>query len=147
MNKYEEMLQSADKKYSYSELEKEKIISLLDYCHASDVRRTHRRMYEVFFRCDAIPYAELTLDICEGECRRCGCSNYTAAEDAELLINQEKSIFDFEPSDDFFFEAEVKAILDKYHGNKTEKLSNTEIEQIVEEVKKELVCYNHMLES
>ena len=44
MDKYEEMLKTADKQYSYSELEKEKIISLLDYCHATDVRMTHRNL-------------------------------------------------------------------------------------------------------
>ena len=145
MNKYEEMLQSADKKYSYSELEKEKIISLLDYCHASDVRRTHRRMYEVFFRCDAIPYAELTIDICGGECERCGCSNYTAAEDAELLINQEKNILDFEPSDEFFFADEIQSILEKFRGNRNVKLCNSEINQIMEEIKQELRYFNEKI--
>lgn len=49
MNKYDEILQTADKKYNYSELEKNKIISLLECCNANDVRMTPRRMYELFF--------------------------------------------------------------------------------------------------
>lgn len=93
MDKYEEMLKYADRKYNYSELEKEKIISLLDYCHATDVCMTHRRMYEVFFKCDAIPGREISTDFCSDECARNGCSNCTAAEDAELIINQEKNNF------------------------------------------------------
>lgn len=146
MDKYEEMLKKADRKYSYSELEKQKIISLLDYCHANDVRMTHRRMYEVFFNCDAIPGREITTDFCSDECARCGCSNCTAAEDAELIINQEKTIFDFEPSDDFYFKDEVKSILNRYHGKKKDKLSETEIDMIVKEVRQELECFNKCLE-
>ncbi len=146
MDKYEEMLKKADRKYSYSELEKQKIISLLEYCHANDVRMTHRRMYEVFFKCDAIPGREITTDFCNDECARCGCSNCTAAEDAELIINQEKTIFDFEPSDDFYFKDEVKSILNRYHGKKKDKLSETEIDMIVKEVRQELECFNKCLE-
>lgn len=146
MDKYEDMLKYADRKYSYSELEKQKIISLLEYCHANDVRMTHRRMYEVFFKCDAMPGMELTVCDCSDQCARYACSNCTAAEDAECLINQEKTIFDFEPSDDFHFKDEVKSILQRYHGKKKDKLSETEIDLIVQEVKKELECFNHCLE-
>lgn len=46
MDKYEEMLKRADEKYHFSGLEKRKIISLLDYCHANDVRWTFRRTKE-----------------------------------------------------------------------------------------------------
>lgn len=146
MDKYEEMLKTADKQYSYSELEKEKIVSLLDCCHATDVRMTHRKMYEVFFKCDAIPGREITSDFCSDECARNGCSNCTAAEDAEGLINHEKTIFDYEPSDELYFQDEVKSILQKYHGNKKNKLFETEIEQIVDEIKKEIQCFNHCIE-
>ena len=45
MDKYEEMLKRADEKYHFSGLEKRKSISLLDYCHANDVRWTFRRMW------------------------------------------------------------------------------------------------------
>ena len=146
MDKYEEMLQSADRRYKYSELEKEKIISILDYCHATDVRMTHKRMYEVFFKCDAMPGKELTTALCSRECARYyGCSNCAAVDDAECLINQEKTIFDFEPSDEFYFKDEVKSILQRYHGNKKDKLSETEFEQIINEVKKELRCFNHLI--
>ena len=146
MDKYEEMLRYADRKYNYSELEKEKIISLLDYCHATDVCMTHRRMYEVFFKCDAMPGKELTTALCSRECARYyGCSNCAAVDDAECLINQEKTIFDFEPSDEFYFKDEVKSILQRYHGNKKDKLSETEIKQITNEVKKELRCLNHLI--
>lgn len=51
MDKYEKMLGKANERYNYSEIEKQKIISLLDYCHATDVRMTDRNMYEVFFVC------------------------------------------------------------------------------------------------
>ena len=146
MDKYEEMLKTADKQYSYSELEKEKIVSLLDYCHATDVRMTHRKMYEVFFKCDAIPEREITSDFCNDECVRCGCSNCTSAEDAECLINQEKTILDLEPSDEFYFQDEVKSILQRYHDNKKSKLSEAEIEQIVDELRKEIQCFNHCTE-
>ena len=145
MDKYQEMLERANKKYKYSELELGKIISLLDYCHAVDVRMTHRRMYEVFFKCDAIPGREITTDFCSDECARCGCSNCTAAEDAELIINQERTVLDFEPSDDFFFKDEVKSIFKRYHGDKNEKMSDTEIDMIAEEVKKELKYFNYCL--
>jgi len=145
VNEYEEMLKNADRRYHYSELEKQKIIDLLGYCHATDVRMTHRRMYEVFFKCDAMPGRELTIDSCNDECAKYCCSNCTAVDDVECLINQEKTIFDFEPSDDFYFKDEVKSILNRYHGNKKDKLSETEIDLIVQEVKKELKCFNHCL--
>ena len=41
MDKYQEMLERANKRYKYSEIELGKITSLLDYCHAVDVRMTH----------------------------------------------------------------------------------------------------------
>ena len=145
MDKYQEMLERANRRYKYSEIELGKITSLLDYCHATDVRMTHRRMYEVFFKCDAMPGRELTTDFCSDECARCGCSNCTAAEDAELIINHEKSVLDFEPSDDFFFRDEVKFIIRRYHGNKTDKMSDAELEMIVDELKKELKCLNHCI--
>lgn len=145
MDKYEEMLKYANMKYNYSELERQKILSLLEYCHASDVCMTHRRMYEVYFQCDAMPGREITLSDCNDSCARYGCSNCTAVDDVECLINQEKTIFDFEPSDDFYFKDEVKSILNRYHGKKKDKLSETEIDLIVQEVKKELKCFNHCL--
>ena len=89
MNKYEEMLRRADEKYKFSALEKKKIIGLLDYCHANDVRWTLRRMFEVYFMCDAMPEMEITTCDCNDQCARYGCSTCTAADDAELLINQE----------------------------------------------------------
>ena len=55
MDEYLEMLKLPHKRYKYSELEIAKITSLLGYCHATDVRMTHRRMYEVFYKCDALP--------------------------------------------------------------------------------------------
>ena len=145
MDKYQEMLERAYKKYKYSELELGKIISLLDYCHAVDVRMTHRRMYEVFFKCDAMPGMELTIDSCSDQCAKYGCSNCTAAEDAECIINQEKSVLDLEPSDEFYFKDEVKSIFKRYHGDKNEKMSDTEIDMIAEELKKELKCFNYCL--
>ena len=147
MDKYEEMLKTADKQYSYSELEKEKIVSLLDYCHATDVRITHRKMYEVFFKCDVVSGIELTTELCNKMCAKYyGCSNCSAVDDTECLINQEKMIFDYEPSDELYFQDEVKSILQKYHGNKNNKLSETEIEQIVNEIKIEIQCFNHCIE-
>lgn len=147
MNKveFEEMLQKADKRYHFSEIEKNKIIGLLDSCHANDVRMTHRRMYEVFYMCDAIPGRELTLDTCSSECAKYGCSNCTAAEDAELLINQEKTVFELEPSDEFYFKDEVKSILKKYHRCKKDKMSDTEIDMIINELKQEIKCFNQCL--
>ena len=147
MDNYEDMLKRADRIYNYSELEKQKIISLLDYCHATDVRMTHRRMYEVFFRCDALPGMELTLSDCNDSCERYGCSNCTAVEDAECIINQEKTIFDLEPSDDFYFKEELKTILKRYHGNKKDKLSDAEIDMLVKEIRQEIVCLNKRLET
>ena len=145
MDKYKEMLERPNKKYKYSELEMGKITSLLDYCHAVDVRMTHRRMYEVFFKCDALPGMELTIDSCSDQCAKYGCSNCTAAEDAECIINQEKSVLDLEPSDEFFFKEEVKSIIKRYHGDKSDKMTDTELEMIVAEIKKELKCFNHCI--
>ena len=145
MDKYKEMLERANKKYKYSELELGKIISLLDYCHAVDVRMTHRRMYEVFFKCDALPGMELTIDSCSDQCAKYGCSNCTAAEDAECIINQEKSVLDLEPSDEFFFKDEVKSIIKRYHGYKSDKMTDTKLEMIVAEIKKELKCFNRCI--
>ena len=147
MDNYEDMLKRADRIYNYSELEKQKIISLLDYCHATDVRMTHRRMYEVFFRCDALPGMELTISDCNDSCEHYGCPNCTAVEDAECIINQEKTIFDLEPSDDFYFKEELKTILKRYHGNKKDKLSDAEIDMLVKEIRQELVCINKSLET
>lgn len=146
MDKYEEMLKRADEKYHFSELEKDKIIRLLDYCHANDVRWTLRRMFEVYFMCSAMPDMEITTCDCNDQCARYGCSNCTAADDAELLINQEKSILDFEESDEFYFKEEVKSIIKKYHGSKKGKIPESEIDMILKEIKQELNCYNKRLE-
>ena len=146
MNKYEEMLKRADEKYHFSELEKDKIIRLLDYCHANDVRWTFRRMYEVYFMCDAMPGMEITTCDCNDQCERYGCSNCTAADDAELLINQEKSILDFEETDEFYFKDEIKSVINKYYGIKKGKMQKSEIEQILKEIKRELECFNMRLE-
>ena len=45
MNKaeFEELIKNADRRMQYSELEKEKIKYLLEYCHASGVRYTFSR--------------------------------------------------------------------------------------------------------
>ena len=145
MDKYKEMLERPNKKYKYSELELGKIISLLDYCHAVDVRMTHRRMYEVFFKCDALPGMELTIDSCSDQCAKYGCSNCTAAEDAECIINQEKSVLDLEPSDEFYFKDEVKSIIKRCHGDKSDKMTDSELEMIVAEIKKELKCFNRCI--
>ena len=146
MDKYREMLERADKRYKYSEIEMDKIVSLLDYCHANDVRMTPRRMYEVFFKCDAIPGRELNTDMCNSECAKYyGCTNCAVADDAECLINQDKSVLDFEPSDEFYFRDEVKSIIKRYHGDKPDKMSDAELEMIVEEFRKELKCFNHCI--
>ena len=100
MDKYIGMLEGASKEYEYSELELRKITALLDYCHAVDVHRIHKGMYEVFFKCDAMPGREITIDFCSNECARFGCSNCTAAEDAEDIINKEKVVPEFEPTDE-----------------------------------------------
>lgn len=147
MKQYEQMLKAVNELYNYSELEKQKIISLLDYCHATDVRKTRGGIYGVFYECAAMPGRELTTDSCSSGCAKYyGCSNCAVVDDAECLINQEKTIFDFEPSDDFIFQDEVKSILQRYHGDKKNKLSETEIEQIVDEIKKEIQCFNHCIE-
>lgn len=136
------MIRSADKKYHFSEIEKKKIKYLLEYCHANDVRWTLRQIFEVYFKCDAMPGREITITDCCDECARCGCSTCTAAEDAELLINQEKSVFDVEPADELFFEHEIRSIIQKYHGNKKEKISNDEIELLTKQIAKELKYLN-----
>ena len=146
MNKYEEMLKRADEKYRFSDLEKNKIIGLLDYCHANDVRWTLRRMFEVYFMCDAMPGMEITTCDCNDQCAKYGCSNCTAADDAELLINQEKSILDFEEYDEFYFKDEVESIINKYHGSKKGKIPADELEMILKEVEQELKYCNKRLE-
>ena len=146
MNQYEEMLKRADEKYRFSDLEKNKIIGLLDYCHANDVRWTLRRMFEVYFMCDAMPGMEITTCDCNDQCAKYGCSNCTAADDAELLINQEKSILDFEEYDEFYFKDEVESIINKYHGSKKGKIPADELEMILKEVEQELKYCNKRLE-
>ncbi len=59
-SEFNAMLERADRKYRFSDIEKEKIRYLLEYCHATDVRWTLRRMYEVYFRCDAMLGMEIT---------------------------------------------------------------------------------------
>lgn len=81
-------------------------------------------MYEVYLMCDAMPGMEITTCDCNDQCERCGCSNCTAADDAELLINQGKSIFDFEETND--------------HGSKKGKIPESEIDMILKEIKQEL---------
>lgn len=144
-SEFNAMLERADRKYKFSEIEKEKIRYLLEYCHATDVRWTLRRMYEVYFRCDAMPGMEITTGTCNDECARYGCSNCTAADDAELLINQEKTVLDFEPTDEFFFKDEVKSIISKYHGKKKRMMTETELQQLIEEFSQELKCCNAQL--
>lgn len=146
MDKYQEMLERANKRYKYSEIELGKIISLLDYCHANDVRMTPRRMYEVFYTCDAMPGRELTTDRCNSECAKYyGCSNCAVVDDVECLINQDKSVLDLEPSDEFYFKDEVKSIIKRYHGVKTDKMSDSELDLIVDEFRKELKCFNQCI--
>ena len=96
--------------------------------------------------CSAMPGMEITTCDCNDQCARYGCSNCTAADDAELLINQEKSIFDFEETDKFYFKDEIKSIINKYHGIKKGKMQKSEIEQILKEIKRELECFNMRLE-
>ena len=73
---------------------KKKIIGLLYYCHANDVRWTLRRMFEVYFMCDAMPGMEITTCDCNDQCARYGCSTCTTADDAELgIIKTSKMIF------------------------------------------------------
>ena len=145
MNKYENMLQDAMAEKGYSILEKEKILYLLDYCHAERVRKLKQGYFEVLFRCDALDGISLATDTCNKLCKRCGCSTCTAAGDAEMLINLEKNILDFEPSDEFFFADEVQSILEKFRGNRNVKLCNSEIDQIMEEIKQELRCFNEKI--
>lgn len=146
MDKYNEMLERANKRYKYSEIERDKIISLLDYCHANDVRMTPRRMYEVFYLCDAMPGRELSTDMCNSECAKYyGCSICTVVDDAECLINQDKSVLDLEPSDEFYFKPEVKSVIRRYHGEKSDKMPDSELDMIVEEFRKELKCLNHCI--
>lgn len=139
---FNDMIQAADRKYAYSDIEKKKIKYLLEYCHANNVRWTLRGMFEVYFKCDAMPGIEITISDCSDGCARYGCSNCTAAEDAELLINQEKTIFDAASADELFFKDEVQAIISKYHGKKKGCLSDCEQEQIVKEFARELECLN-----
>ena len=87
---------------------------------------------------------KLTLDTCSSECAKYGCSNCTAAEDAELLINQEKTVFELEPSDEFYFKDEVKSILKNITVQK-DKMSDTEIDMIINELKQEIKCFNQCL--
>lgn len=97
--KFNEMIYQADRKYNFSELEKKKIQCLLEYCHANAVRWTLRKMFEVYFCCDAMPGMEITIEDCGNRCARFGCSNCTAAEDAELMLNQEKTVFGIQSDD------------------------------------------------
>lgn len=144
-SEFNTMIERADRKYKFIHIEKIKIRELLEYCHATDMRRTLRRMYEVFFRCDAMPGMEITTGNCNDECARYGCSNCTAADDAELLINQEKTIFDFEPTDEFFFKEEVVSIINKYHGKKNGRMAEAELQQVIQEISQELKCCNMLL--
>ncbi len=137
-NEFDQMIEKADRRMHYSELEKEKLKYLLEYCHASDIKYTQRRMYEVFYKCDAMPGMEITMCDCDDNCARCGCSNYTAADDAELLLNREKDIFEIEPSTGYYFDAEIKSMLNKYKGIGSCKLTDTEIENFLKRIKKEL---------
>ena len=59
--------------------------------YANDVRWTLRRMFEVYFMCDAMSGMEITTCDCNDQCAKYGCSNCTAADDAELLQKKEKS--------------------------------------------------------
>lgn len=140
---FNEMIRCADRKYHFSELEKKKIRGSLEYCHATDVRWTSREMFEVYFRCDAMPGKEITTIDCNNRCAKAGCSNYTVAEDAELLINQEKNIFDFDYTDEVFFENEIKSIIKKFHGKKHGKITGYECEQLLKELERELQLLNH----
>ena len=57
----------------------------------------------------------------------------------------EKIIFEIESSNEFYFKDEVKSIIKRYHGDKFDKMSDAEIELIVEEFKKELNYFNHCI--
>ena len=141
MNNYEEMLKIPSKRHSYSEIEKQKIVELLGYCHADEIRWTHRGIYELYFKCDAMPGMVITVSDCNDKCARCGCSTYTAADDAECLINQDRTVLEFEVSEGAFFEKEVKAILNKYKHDRTEKLTDTDIHLLAARVKDELQMF------
>ncbi len=55
-------------------------------------------------------------------------------------------MLDFEPTDEFFFKDEVKSIINKYHGKKKGRMSETELQQLIEEFSQELKCCNMLLQ-
>ena len=95
MDKYEKMMIEATNHYNYSTLEKETILRMLDAVHAENVKRTDDCMFEVHYKCDAMPDIQLNTEYCEAKCKRYyGCSNCATIDDLECLINQEKAVSD-----------------------------------------------------
>lgn len=140
MDEFDVMLVKPKKRYSYSELEENKIKELLGTCHAKEINYTLRKMYEVYFTCDAMPGRLLTVTDCEAECAKYGCCTSTAADDAECLINCDKGILDFEPTDEMYFTSELKSIVQKYCGERKNRMTETEFIMLVKEISQELEC-------
>ncbi|MBQ6908253.1 MAG: hypothetical protein IJQ28_07735 [Clostridia bacterium] len=139
MDKYDKMLNNAREKYNYSELEENMIKNLLDTCNAEDVEFTSKGMFEVLFKCDAIPNRTVTTCDCETVCERYGCSTCSAVGDAECLINCEKGILDFD-TDELYFENEIKEIVRKYYAGRNDKISDTEFDMLMKEISQEMNC-------
>ena len=141
MDKYEKMLEKAMAEHIYSPLEKDLMHGMLDSIHAKRVKETQKGIYEVFYMCDAIPDKELNTILCDKNCQRYyNCSNCAMADDLECIINQEKTILDLEPSDTFYFEDEIRSIINNYRGDKNTAMSKTETNMLAEEIVKELKC-------
>lgn len=132
------LLKQADRKYHYSEIEKGIIVNLLGYCHAVDVRWTLRQMFEVYFKCSAMPGKEITVSDCNDKCEKCGCSTCTAANDAECLIFREKPLHETYLENELWFEDEIHAVLRKYKGSMDGTLDRDEITFLSKRIQNEL---------
>ena len=65
---------------------------------------------------------------------------------AEIVIfNYRLNFYPIFQDDEFYFKDEVKSIIKRYHGDKSDKMTDSEIEMIVAEIKKELKCFNRCI--
>lgn len=137
MNKYENLIAKLNERHDFSELEKEMIMWLTDYCHVEDFRHTDNNMYEAFFKCDGLDGRIITTRDCESKCAKYGCSTCSAAGDLECLINKEKGILDFEQWDEIYFKSEIEEIVRKYYGNRNDRMTKTELNMLISEISRE----------
>ena len=130
------IIEFADRlKVEYSERD----LDIIELAYATTIHKSQGSEYSTVI----IPIRMsqyITVSDCEAECAKYGCCTSTAADDAECLINCDKGILDFEPTDEMYFTGELKSVVQKYCGERKNRMTESEFEMLQKELSQELRC-------